>query len=232
MEWCFCFYFLTSQKRFVGAGLRVFSNKFTMCLGWTYRMKRHPSHRTKNTPRSCRMKRGPIGFCPCNLGLRRDSLSGVWPKSTVGPHTPARFHWHSRKLLYHPSSRETFPLMPEWLKPYCINSARMDCWKNGVGFSHVRSAEVPWPSQFAYLEKRSTEYAISTTLHRVDGHLKPPSTKPNDAHVLCRFLFPEYSSAFNNIVPPDNSVLRNLISSSHHLNQFVLDELITLVAIL
>lgn len=50
------------------------------------------------------------------------------------------------------------------------------------------------PLQFAYRLNRSTEDAISTTLHLTLSHLKQKNT-------FARILFIYFSSAFNTIIP-------------------------------
>ena len=57
--------------------------------------------------------------------------------------------------------------------------------------------------QFAYSPKRSTEDAIATTLHEIGQHLDKLST-------YVRFLFIDYSSAFNTIQP---SILLDKLSN-------------------
>uniref|UniRef100_A0A8C1LL36 Reverse transcriptase domain-containing protein n=1 Tax=Cyprinus carpio TaxID=7962 RepID=A0A8C1LL36_CYPCA len=93
--------------------------------------------------------------------------------------------------------------VPKKPSPSCFNDYRpvaltpilMKCFERLV-MHHIKSALPPSldPFQFAYRSNRSTDDAISTTLHSALTHLEE-----KDSYV--RMLFIDFSSAFNTIIP-------------------------------
>uniref|UniRef100_A0A9J7X865 Reverse transcriptase domain-containing protein n=1 Tax=Cyprinus carpio carpio TaxID=630221 RepID=A0A9J7X865_CYPCA len=93
--------------------------------------------------------------------------------------------------------------VPKKPSPSCFNDYRpvaltpilMKCFERLV-MHHIKSALPPSldPFQFAYRSNRSTDDAISTTLHSALTHLEK-----KDSYV--RMLFIDFSSAFNTIIP-------------------------------
>ncbi|KAK1806262.1 hypothetical protein P4O66_000144 [Electrophorus voltai] len=90
--------------------------------------------------------------------------------------------------------------------PIALTSIIMKCFERLV-MRHIKTHLPPSldPLQFAYRPNRSTDDAISTTLHLALTHLEKKGT-------YVRMLFIDFSSAFNTIVP------QHLIGklSSHH----------------
>ena len=93
--------------------------------------------------------------------------------------------------------------VPKKPNPACLNDFRpvaltpivMKCFERLV-MQHIKSC-LPAnldPLQFAYRTNRSTEDAISTTLHLTLSHLEKKNT-------YARILFIDFSSAFNTIIP-------------------------------
>jgi hypothetical protein len=76
-----------------------------------------------------------------------------------------------------------------------LTSVIMKCFERRVKdhITSILSASLD-PLQFAYLSNRSTDDAISITLHTTLSHLDKRNT-------YVRMLFIDYSSAFNAIVP-------------------------------
>uniref|UniRef100_A0A8C2G3L7 Reverse transcriptase domain-containing protein n=1 Tax=Cyprinus carpio TaxID=7962 RepID=A0A8C2G3L7_CYPCA len=93
--------------------------------------------------------------------------------------------------------------VPKKPSPSCFNDYRpvaltpilMKCFERLV-MHHIKTALPPSldPFQFAYRSNRSTDDAISTTLHSALTHLEK-----KDSYV--RMLFIDFSSAFNTIIP-------------------------------
>uniref|UniRef100_A0A9J7ZV96 Reverse transcriptase domain-containing protein n=1 Tax=Cyprinus carpio carpio TaxID=630221 RepID=A0A9J7ZV96_CYPCA len=92
--------------------------------------------------------------------------------------------------------------VPKKPSPSCFNDYRpvaltpilMKCFERLV-MHHIKSAPPSLdPFQFAYRSNRSTDDAISTTLHSALTHLEK-----KDSYV--RMLFIDFSSAFNTIIP-------------------------------
>ncbi|CDQ89637.1 unnamed protein product, partial [Oncorhynchus mykiss] len=80
-------------------------------------------------------------------------------------------------------------------RPVALTSVIMKCFARLVK-DHITSTlpNTLDPLQFAYRPNRSTDDAISTTLHTALTHLDKRNT-------YVRMLFIDYSSAFNTIVP-------------------------------
>ncbi|CDQ63293.1 unnamed protein product [Oncorhynchus mykiss] len=80
-------------------------------------------------------------------------------------------------------------------RPVALTSIIMKCFERLVK-DHITSTlpDILDPLQFAYRPNRSTDDAISTTLHTALTHLDKRNT-------YVRMLFIDYSSAFNTIVP-------------------------------
>ncbi|CDQ95619.1 unnamed protein product [Oncorhynchus mykiss] len=80
-------------------------------------------------------------------------------------------------------------------RPVALTSVIMKCFERLVK-DHITSTlpDTLDPLQFAYRLNRSTDDAISTTLHTALTHLDKRNT-------YVRMLFIDYSSAFNTIVP-------------------------------
>ena len=93
--------------------------------------------------------------------------------------------------------------VPKNIKVTCLNDYRlvaltsvaMKCFERLV-MAHINTIipETLDPLQFAYRPHRSTDYAISISLHTALSHLDKRNTD-------VRMLFIDYSSAFNTIVP-------------------------------
>ena len=85
-----------------------------------------------------------------------------------------------------------------WLNYYCpiaLTSVAMKCFERLV-MAHINSilTDTRDPLQFTYCPNRSTDDAISITLHTALCYL-------DKRNIYVRMLFIEYSSAFNTIVP-------------------------------
>ncbi len=72
------------------------------------------------------------------------------------------------------------------------------------------------PLQFAYRSKRSTDDAISFTLHTAPSHLENKNT-------YVRTLFVDYSSAFNTIVPATLVAKLQTLGLNRSLCSWILD---------
>ncbi len=72
------------------------------------------------------------------------------------------------------------------------------------------------PLQFAYRPNRSTDDAISSTLHLALTHLEN-----KDSYV--RMLFIDFSSAFNTIIPQQLINKLNLLGLNNSLCNWILD---------
>ena len=79
-------------------------------------------------------------------------------------------------------------------RPVTLTPTVMKCFS---GLSDDITANLPAPHdphQFAYRPNRSTEDAISTTLHSIITHLDQKVT-------FARILYIDFSSAFNTVIP-------------------------------
>ena len=77
------------------------------------------------------------------------------------------------------------------IAPVALTSVIMKCFERLVK-DHITSTQDPL--QFAFRPNRSTDNAISTTLHTALSHL-------DERNTYVRMLFIDYSSAFNTLVP-------------------------------
>uniref|UniRef100_A0A3P9MQB6 Reverse transcriptase domain-containing protein n=1 Tax=Oryzias latipes TaxID=8090 RepID=A0A3P9MQB6_ORYLA len=80
-------------------------------------------------------------------------------------------------------------------RPVALTPVIMKCFERLIA-KHIKDNLPPTldPLQFAYKPNRSTDDAISTTLHSALSHLDHPGN-------YVRLLFLDFSSAFNNIIP-------------------------------
>ena len=80
-------------------------------------------------------------------------------------------------------------------RPVALTSVALKCFEMLV-MAHINTIiqETLDPLQFAYLQNRSTDDAISIALHTALSHLDKRNT-------YVRMLFIDYRSAFNTIVP-------------------------------
>ncbi|KAK5853457.1 hypothetical protein PBY51_014606 [Eleginops maclovinus] len=94
-----------------------------------------------------------------------------------------------------PVPKKTKPIFLNDYRPVALTSIIMKCFERLV--KTVITASLPDsldPLQFAYRANRSTDDAISLTLHTALSHL-------DRRNIYVRMLFIDYSSAFNTIVP-------------------------------
>lgn len=79
-------------------------------------------------------------------------------------------------------------------RPVALTPVIMKCFERLV-LNHIKAGLQPTldPHQYEYRSKRSTDDAICTALHTVLHHLEQPGTYA--------WLFMDYSSAFNAILP-------------------------------
>ena len=96
-------------------------------------------------------------------------------------------------------------------------SVAMKCFERLV-IAHINTiiSETLNPLQFAYCWDKSTDDAISITLHTALSHMDKRNT-----HV--RMLFIEYSSAFNNIVPRKFITKQRALGLNTSLCNWILD---------
>ncbi|KAK3533169.1 hypothetical protein QTP70_012416 [Hemibagrus guttatus] len=80
-------------------------------------------------------------------------------------------------------------------RPFALTPIMMKCFERLI-MRHIKTQLPPSldPLQFAYCPNRSTDYAITTTLHLSLTHLDNKDT-------YVRTLFIDFSSAFNTIIP-------------------------------
>ena len=107
--------------------------------------------------------------------------------------------------------------MPKKVKVTCLNdycpvtrtSVAMKCFERLV-MTHINSILLDTldPLQFTYRPNRSTDDAISISLHTALSHLDKRNT-------YVRTLFVDYSSAFNTIVP--TKLITKLRTGTKHL---------------
>ncbi|CDQ96003.1 unnamed protein product, partial [Oncorhynchus mykiss] len=101
--------------------------------------------------------------------------------------------------------------------PVALTSVIMKCFERLVK-DHITSnlPDTLDPLQFAYRPNRSTDDAISTTLHTALTHLDKRNT-------CVRMLFIDYSSAFNTIVPSKLFIKLETLGFDSALCNWVLD---------
>uniref|UniRef100_A0A8C7MZF5 Reverse transcriptase domain-containing protein n=1 Tax=Oncorhynchus kisutch TaxID=8019 RepID=A0A8C7MZF5_ONCKI len=102
-------------------------------------------------------------------------------------------------------------------RPVALTSVIMKCFERLVK-DHITSTlpDTLDPLQFAYRPNRSTDDAISTTLHTALTHLDKRNT-------YVRMLFIDYSSAFNTIVPSKLVIKLETLGLDPALCNWVLD---------
>ncbi len=101
--------------------------------------------------------------------------------------------------------------------PIALTPIMMKCFERLV-MHHIKSSlpNTLDPFQFAYRPNRSTDDAISTTLHLALTHLEQ-----KDSYV--RMLFIDFSSAFNTIIPQQLILKLNLLGLNTSLCNWILD---------
>ena len=100
-----------------------------------------------------------------------------------------------------PVPKKTSPTCLNDYRPVALTPVIMKCFER-ILLRHIRGL-IPTDMdslQFAYRANRSTEDAVSTTLHTALTHLQQPNT-------YARMLFVDFSSAFNTVIP-DKLVLK------------------------
>ncbi|KAI5619892.1 hypothetical protein C0J50_20542 [Silurus asotus] len=102
-------------------------------------------------------------------------------------------------------------------RPVALTPLMMKCFKMLV-MRHIKTKLPPSldPMQFAYRPNRSTDDAISTTLHLVLTHLDK-----KDSYV--KMLFIDFSSAFNTIIPQHLIEKLRLLGLNTSLCNWILD---------
>ncbi|KAK1806797.1 hypothetical protein P4O66_005278 [Electrophorus voltai] len=102
-------------------------------------------------------------------------------------------------------------------RPIALTSIIMKCFERLV-MRHIKTQLPPSldPLQFAYCSNRSTDDAISTTLHLALTHLDKKGT-------YVRMLFIDFSSAFNTIVPQHLIGKLSLLGLNTSLCNWILD---------
>ncbi|KAI4903013.1 hypothetical protein NFI96_007809, partial [Prochilodus magdalenae] len=102
-------------------------------------------------------------------------------------------------------------------RPIALTPIIMKCFERLV-LRHIKTLLPPSldPQQFAYRPNRSTDDAISTTLHLALTHLDNRDT-------YVRMLFIDFSSAFNTIIPQHLIGKLNLLGLNTSLSNWILD---------
>lgn len=102
-------------------------------------------------------------------------------------------------------------------RPVALTSTIMKCFERLV-LARLKSCLPPTldPNQFAYRQNRSTDDAISTALHPALYHLDQSNT-------YVRFLFIDFSSAFNTIIPSKLITKLSDLGIDHSLCNWILD---------
>ncbi len=102
-------------------------------------------------------------------------------------------------------------------RPIALTPIMMKCFERLV-MHHIKSSlpNTLDPFQFAYCPNRSTDDAISTTLHLALTHLEQ-----KDSYV--RMLFIDFSSAFNTIISQQLIHKLNLLGLNTSLCNWILD---------
>ncbi|KAI4891531.1 hypothetical protein NFI96_008442, partial [Prochilodus magdalenae] len=102
-------------------------------------------------------------------------------------------------------------------RPIALTPIIMKCFERLV-LRHIKTLLPPSldPQQFAYRPNRSTDDAISTTLHLTLTHLDNRDT-------YVRMLFIDFSSAFNTIIPQHLIGKLNLLGLNTSLSNWILD---------
>ncbi|KAK1794767.1 hypothetical protein P4O66_009973, partial [Electrophorus voltai] len=102
-------------------------------------------------------------------------------------------------------------------RPIALTSIIMKCFERLI-MRHIKTQLPPSldPLQFAYRPNRSTDDAISTTLHLALTHLEKKGT-------YVRMLFTDFSSAFNTIVPQHLIGKLSLLGLNISLCNWILD---------
>ncbi|KAK1803181.1 hypothetical protein P4O66_021705, partial [Electrophorus voltai] len=116
-----------------------------------------------------------------------------------------------------PMSKKPTVLCLNDYRPIALTSIIMKCFKRLV-MRHIKTQLPPSldPLQFAYCSNRSTDDAISTTLHLALTHLDKKGT-------YIRMLFIDFSSAFNTIVPQHLIGKLSLLGLNTSLCNWILD---------
>ncbi|KAK1804857.1 hypothetical protein P4O66_019115, partial [Electrophorus voltai] len=181
-------------------------------------------------------------LCLTTADVRR-TLRGVNPRKAVGPdNIPGRVLRECADQLADvltdifnislscsvvPTCFKTTTIVPVLKKPTvsCLNDYRpialtsiiMKCFERLI-MRHIKTQLPPYldPLQFAYRPNRSTDDAISTTLHLALTHLEKKGT-------YVRMLFIDFSSAFNTIVPQHLIGKLNLLGLNTSLCNWILD---------
>ncbi|KAI4891225.1 hypothetical protein NFI96_010449 [Prochilodus magdalenae] len=102
-------------------------------------------------------------------------------------------------------------------RPIALTPIIMKCFERLV-LRHIKTLLPPSldPLQFAYRPNRSTDDAISTTLHLALTHL-------DNRNTYVRMLFIDFSSAFNTIIPQHLIGKLNLLGLNTSLSNWILD---------
>ncbi|KAI5614992.1 gastrula zinc finger protein XlCGF28.1-like [Silurus asotus] len=102
-------------------------------------------------------------------------------------------------------------------RPVALTPIMMKCFKRLV-MRHIKTQLPPSldPMQFAYRPNRSTDNAISTTLHLTLTHL-------DNKNSYVRMLFIDFSSAFNTIIPQHLIEKLSLLGLNTSLCNWILD---------
>ncbi|KAI5608961.1 hypothetical protein C0J50_6530 [Silurus asotus] len=118
---------------------------------------------------------------------------------------------------HHSCAEEVFCLLPQDYRSVALTPIMMKCFERLV-MRHIKTQLPPAldPMQFAYRPDRSTDDAISTTLHLALTHLDN-----KDSYV--RMLFIDFSSAFNTIIPQHLIEKLSLLGLNTSLCNWILD---------
>ncbi|KAI4896082.1 hypothetical protein NFI96_027212 [Prochilodus magdalenae] len=133
----------------------------------------------------------------------RKTLRRVNPRKAAGPdNIPAR--------------KSSVSCLNDY-RPIALTPIIMKCFERLV-LRHIKTLLPPSldPLQFAYRPNRSTDDAISTTLHLALTHLDNRDT-------YVRMLFIDFSSAFNTIIPQHLIGKLNLLGLNTSLSNWILD---------
>ncbi|KAK1794318.1 hypothetical protein P4O66_011204, partial [Electrophorus voltai] len=124
-----------------------------------------------------------------------------------------------------PVSKKPMVLCLNDYRPIALTSIIMKCFKRLV-MRHIKTQLPPSLDllQFAYRPSRSTDDAISTTVHLALTHLEKKGT-------YVRMLFIDFSSAFNTIVPQHLIGKLSLLGLNTSLCNWILDFLTQFVRI-
>ncbi len=117
----------------------------------------------------------------------------------------------------HTGTKEITCVLPKRRPPIALTPIIMKCFERLV-MQKIKTSLLNTldPLQFAYRPNRSTDDAISTTLHLALTHLEN-----KDSYV--RMLFIDFSSAFNTIIPQQLINKLNLLGLNNSLCNWILD---------